>query len=60
MHEQIFIAALVFELLLGACRFWYVLEQEFAVVHPALAIPPGVLPPRKKKGLRARYPSGFP
>lgn len=61
MHEQIFIGALVVQLLVLALRPWRKLEHW---EPPPLWIPPaplcrGLVPARKKKSPRSKFPSGF-
>jgi len=61
MHEQIFITALVAFILTLAARPWRELEGVWE--PPPIWVPPairtGLWPTRKRKGPRARYPSGF-
>jgi hypothetical protein len=62
MHEQIFIAALVAQLLVLALRPWRkLLDWEPPIPrHPRVnAIRPGFLPARKKKTPKEKYPAGF-
>ncbi len=59
MHEQIFIAALIVQLLAVALRPWRLLEDwepPTFVIPPARVIRQGLWPTRNRKG---RYPAGF-
>jgi len=59
MHEQIFTAALIYNLLqfvLLSWRYVQCVEVPPRGTPPVLAMRPGLAPTRKRKG---RYPSGF-
>ena len=59
MHEPIFIAAVVYHILLLALRPWRLVE---GCVLPYRGTPPPLAirgPTRKAKGPREKYPAGF-